>query len=105
MADTTRATTRWGKSQDPFTGADGKAHMQRRAIVYGGLLPPRLAARPVPDRPAPRRGRRRPVCPHCKSQRRIQRFGSRTVHRLVFKIRHGQRTAARYTQEDHDETR
>jgi DnaJ-class molecular chaperone len=43
--------------------------------------------------------RRRPVCPRCKGARRIQRRGSRTVHRLVFKIRHGQQTAARY-QED-----
>jgi hypothetical protein len=30
----------------------------------------------------------------------VQRFGSRTVHRLVFKIRDGQRKAARYQQED-----
>jgi DnaJ-class molecular chaperone len=44
--------------------------------------------------------RRRPVCPRCKGRRRIQRTGSRTVHRLVFKIRHGQPTAARYRQED-----
>jgi DnaJ-class molecular chaperone len=44
--------------------------------------------------------RRRPVCPRCKGLKRIQRRGSRTVHRLVFKIRHGQRTAARYTRED-----
>ena len=52
------------------------------------------------------RGRRRPVCPRCKGKRRIQRTGSRTVHRLAFKIRHGQRTAARYQQqEDHDGTR
>jgi DnaJ-class molecular chaperone len=52
------------------------------------------------------RGKRRPVCPRCKGKRRIQRTGSRTVHRLVFKIRDGQRTAARYQQqEDHDGTR
>ena len=44
------------------------------------------------------RGRRRPVCPRCKGKRRIQRPGSRTIHRLAFKIRHGQRTAARYQQ-------
>jgi DnaJ-class molecular chaperone len=50
------------------------------------------------------RGRRRPVCSRCKGQRRIQRRGSRTVHRLVFKIRDGQRTAARYIQEDNDGT-
>jgi DnaJ-class molecular chaperone len=53
-----------------------------------------------------RRRRRRPVCPRCKGKRRIQRPGSRTVHRLAFRIRHGQRTAARYQQqEDHDGTR
>jgi DnaJ-class molecular chaperone len=52
------------------------------------------------------RGKRRPVCPRCKGRRRIQRTGSRTIHRLAFKIRHGQRTAARYQQqEDHDGTR
>jgi DnaJ-class molecular chaperone len=52
------------------------------------------------------RGKRRPVCPRCKGKRRIQRTGSSTVHRLVFKIRDGQRTAARYQQqEDHDGTR
>jgi DnaJ-class molecular chaperone len=44
--------------------------------------------------------RRRPVCPRCKGRKRIQRRGSRTIHRLVFKIRDGQRTAARYTRED-----
>jgi DnaJ-class molecular chaperone len=50
------------------------------------------------------RGRRRPVCPRCKGRRRIQRHGSRAVHRLAFKIRDGQRAAARYTQEDDDGT-
>jgi DnaJ-class molecular chaperone len=44
------------------------------------------------------RGRRRPVCSRCKGRRRIQRTGSRTVHRLVFRIRHGRQTAARYQQ-------
>jgi DnaJ-class molecular chaperone len=44
--------------------------------------------------------RRRQVCPRCKGRRRIQRAGSRTVHRLVFKIRHGRGVAARYQQED-----
>ena len=44
--------------------------------------------------------RRRPVCPRCKGRKRVQRRGSRTIHGLVFKIRHGQRTAARYTRED-----
>ena len=52
-----------------------------------------------------KRGRRRPVCPRCKGKRRIQRTGSRTVHRLVFKIRRGRQTAARYQQEDRDGTR
>ena len=46
------------------------------------------------------RGRRRPVCPRCKGRKRIQRRGSRTVQRIAFKIRDGQRTAARYTRED-----
>jgi DnaJ-class molecular chaperone len=45
------------------------------------------------------RGKRRPVCPRCKGKRRIQRIGSRTIHRLAFKIRHGRQAAARY-QED-----
>jgi DnaJ-class molecular chaperone len=45
------------------------------------------------------RGKRRPVCPRCKGRRRVQRRGSRTVHRLAFRIRDGQRAAARY-QED-----
>ena len=44
--------------------------------------------------------RRRPVCPRCKGRRRVQRRGSRTVHRLAFKIRDGQRAAARYQRED-----
>jgi len=30
----------------------------------------------------------------------VQRRGSRTVHRIAFKIRDGQRAAARYTRED-----
>ena len=46
------------------------------------------------------RGRRRPVCPRCKGRKRVQRRGSRTVHRIAFKIRDGQRAAARYTRED-----
>jgi DnaJ-class molecular chaperone len=46
------------------------------------------------------RGRRRPVCPRCKGRRRIQRRGSRTIRRLAFKIRDGQRKAARYQRED-----
>jgi DnaJ-class molecular chaperone len=45
-------------------------------------------------------GRRRPVCPRCKGQRRIQRTGSRTIHRLARRIRQGQRAAARYQRED-----
>jgi DnaJ-class molecular chaperone len=46
------------------------------------------------------RGRRRLVCPTCKGRKRVQRHGSRTVHRIAFKIRDGQRAAARYQRED-----
>jgi DnaJ-class molecular chaperone len=46
------------------------------------------------------RGKRRPVCPRCRGQRRIQRTGSRTIHRLAFKIRHGRQVAARYQQQE-----
>jgi DnaJ-class molecular chaperone len=46
--------------------------------------------------------RRVKVCPRCKGRRRVQRRGSRTVHRAARKIRHGRRAAARY-QEDSDE--
>ncbi len=48
--------------------------------------------------------RRRPVCPRCKGLRRVQRLGSRTVHRAVRKIRQGRQAAARYQQEDSDGT-
>jgi DnaJ-class molecular chaperone len=52
-----------------------------------------------------RRGpRRRPVCPRCKGRKRVQRAGSRTVHRAVFRIRDGQRAAAKHQQEDSDGT-
>ena len=44
--------------------------------------------------------RRRPVCPRCKGLKRVQRTGSRTVHRLARRIRHGRQTAARYQRED-----
>jgi DnaJ-class molecular chaperone len=50
-----------------------------------------------------KRGKRRvkvKVCPRCKGQRRVQRRGSRTVHRTVRKIRHGLQAAARYQRED-----
>jgi hypothetical protein len=48
-----------------------------------------------------RRGPRRvKVCPRCRGLRRVQRRCSRTVHRAAFKIRDGQRAAARYQQED-----
>ena len=51
-----------------------------------------------------RSGRRRAkVCPRCKGRRRVQRRGSRTIHRAAFKIRDGQRAAAKY-QEDSDGT-
>jgi len=49
-----------------------------------------------------RRGKGRvKVCPRCKGRRRVQRLGSRTVHRAAFKIRDGQRAPAKY-QEDSD---
>jgi hypothetical protein len=48
--------------------------------------------------------RRRPVCPRRKGRRRIQRRGSRTIHRAARKIRHGRQAAARYQQEDSDGT-
>jgi hypothetical protein len=44
--------------------------------------------------------RRRPVCPRCKGRKRVQRCGSRIIHRLARKIRHGRQTAARYQRED-----
>ena len=44
--------------------------------------------------------RRVKVCPRCKGRRRVQRYGSRTVHRAAFKIRDGQRAAGKYQQED-----
>jgi DnaJ-class molecular chaperone len=40
------------------------------------------------------------VCPRCKGLKRVQRRGSRTIHRLARRIRQGQRTAARYQRED-----
>jgi DnaJ-class molecular chaperone len=49
-------------------------------------------------------GRRRvKVCPRCKGRRRVQRRGSRTVHRAARKIRDGRHAAARY-EEDSDGT-
>jgi DnaJ-class molecular chaperone len=48
-----------------------------------------------------RRGPRRvKVCPRCKGLRRVQRRGSCTLHRLVFRIRDGRQAAAKYRQED-----
>jgi len=44
--------------------------------------------------------RRVKVCPRCKGRRRVQRRGSRLVHRAVFRVRDGQRAAAKYTEED-----
>ena len=44
--------------------------------------------------------RRRPVCPRCKGRRRVQRPGSRTIHRLARRIRQGRAAAARYQRED-----
>ena len=46
----------------------------------------------------------RPVCPRCKGCRRVQRPGSRTIHRAARKIRQGLEAAARYHQEDSDGT-
>ena len=48
------------------------------------------------------RGKRRPVCPRCKGQRRVQRRGSRTIHRAARKIRQGRQAAARYQQQEGD---
>ena len=48
--------------------------------------------------------RRRVVCPRCKGLRRVQRHGSRTIHRAARKIRDGRQAAARYQQEDSDGT-
>jgi DnaJ-class molecular chaperone len=48
--------------------------------------------------------RRVKVCPRCKGRRRVQRRGSRIVHRIVFRIRDGHGAAARYQQEDSDGT-
>jgi DnaJ-class molecular chaperone len=44
--------------------------------------------------------RRRPICPRCKGLRRVQRRGSRTIHRLARRIRHGRRAAARYQRQE-----
>lgn len=49
-----------------------------------------------------RRGRRAPKCPRCKGLRRIQRRGSRTVHRLARKVRTGQAVAAKHQQQEED---
>jgi Ribonuclease G/E len=47
-----------------------------------------------------KRGKRVKVCPRCKGRRCLQRRGSRTIHRLAFKIRDGRKAAARYQQQD-----
>jgi DnaJ-class molecular chaperone len=44
--------------------------------------------------------RRVKVCPRCKGRRRVQRHGSRLVHRAVFRVRDGQRAAAKHLEED-----
>ena len=47
-----------------------------------------------------RRGPRRvKVCPRCKGLRRVQRHGSRTLHRLIFKIRDGRNAAAKHLED------
>jgi DnaJ-class molecular chaperone len=48
--------------------------------------------------------RRVKVCPRCRGRRRVQRRGSRTVHRAARKIRDGRRAAGKYQQEDSDGT-
>ncbi len=45
-------------------------------------------------------GRRRPVCSRCKGRRRVQRTGSRTLHRIVRQVRNGRQAAAQYQQQD-----
>jgi hypothetical protein len=69
------------------------------APVRGAVRPLRQMRRHRTIRSGPRRVK---VCPRCKGRRRVQRRGSRTIHRLVFGIRDGQRAAAKYTQEDSD---
>jgi hypothetical protein len=45
------------------------------------------------------------VCPRCKGRRRVQRRGSRTIHRLARKIRDGRHAAARYQEDsEHGDT-
>jgi Ribonuclease G/E len=47
-----------------------------------------------------RRGKRRvKVCPRCKGLRHVQRRGSRTLHRLIFKIGNGRNAAAKHLQD------
>jgi DnaJ-class molecular chaperone len=48
--------------------------------------------------------RRVKVCPRCKGRRRVQRHGSRTVHRAARKIRHGRQAAARYQEDSHEDS-
>jgi hypothetical protein len=49
--------------------------------------------------------RRVKVCPRCQGRRRVQRHGSRAVHRAARKIRDGQRAAARYQEDsEHGDT-
>ncbi len=48
--------------------------------------------------------RRRPVCPRCKGRRRVQRRGSRTIHRLARRVRDGHRAAARYQEDSHGDS-
>jgi DnaJ-class molecular chaperone len=71
--------------------------------LWVGLAVPR-AVRPLPKCQGTghvKSGKRRvKVCPRCKGRRCVQRRGSRTVHGLVFRIRDGQRAAAKYTQEE-----
>jgi hypothetical protein len=48
--------------------------------------------------------RRRPVCPRCKGRRRVQRRGSRTIHRLARRACDGRQAAARYQEDRHGDS-
>jgi DnaJ-class molecular chaperone len=44
------------------------------------------------------------ACPPCEGRRRVQRHGSRTVHRLARRVRDGRKAAARYKEDTHGDT-
>jgi len=68
----------------PDVAPGGQSHSTHDTVI-----------RPIKAAPGAAQG-----CPRCKGRRRVRRRGSRTLHRLVFRIRAGQATAARCTQED-----